>query len=81
VSIGTKYDVSRAGSVSMLIYRKQELLFLRMEVEPSSKTLCSVRNAKRWAKFGNKAILIVIYHCQNPSELIFKVNLHFSHGL
>jgi hypothetical protein len=35
-----KYNVSRTGSVSVLMYRKYDLPFLRMEVEPSSKTLC-----------------------------------------
>jgi hypothetical protein len=39
MSIGTTYDVSRTGSVSVLMYTKHELLFLRMEIEQYFKNV------------------------------------------
>jgi hypothetical protein len=43
----------------------------RMETDPVSETLCcSFWNTRRWTKFRNPSVLIVIYHHQNTSELI-----------
>jgi hypothetical protein len=63
------------------MYRREEVIFLWMEVESFSEMLCSVGNIKRWTESGNTETLIVTYHCQNREELVFTSGLHFSHSL
>lgn len=52
------------------VTRNWQNFHLRAKRDPVSETSCPFQNSRRWTKSSNPVVLIVIYHGQNPLELI-----------